>query len=97
MKKHNQTGEIAIGVRHFCNLMKSNIMNMCASKGTDRTNQVGDYASGWSTSEQGFVDQHGQFYTREEAFRIAFANGQIINHCGGDITNGGTLYSENLY
>ena len=44
--------------------------------------------------EQGFVDQFGTFHTREVAWRIARAAGQIIRRCGGD-TN--CLYSENLY
>ena len=46
---------------------------------------------------QGFVDQHGVFLTRTEAWPIAEAAGQIIRRVGGDETDGGTLYSENLY
>lgn len=45
-------------------------------------------------SRQGFIDQHGQFYTREEAWPIALANDQIRRRVGGDE---GRLYSENLY
>lgn len=44
--------------------------------------------------EQGFIDQHGEFLTREEAYDVAKAAGQIIRRCGGDE---GRLYSENLY
>ena len=47
--------------------------------------------------EEGFVDQHGRFYDRREAYKIAAANGQIRRRVGGDATDGGTLYSENLY
>lgn len=47
--------------------------------------------------EQGFIDQFGDFHTRQEAWKIAEANGQIYRRCGGDDANGGTLYSENLY
>lgn len=47
--------------------------------------------------EEGFIDQHGNFFTRHDAWLIANANGQILYRCGGDETNGGTLYSENLY
>jgi hypothetical protein len=43
---------------------------------------------------QGFIDQRGKFLTREEAWVIAEAAGQIIRRCGGD---DGVLYSENLY
>lgn len=48
-------------------------------------------------NEEGFIDQHGNFHTRQQAWKIAEANGQIIHRCGGDTANGGTLYSENLY
>lgn len=47
--------------------------------------------------EQGFIDQHGAFLSRTEAWKVAEAAGQIIYRCGGDDSNGGTLYSENLY
>lgn len=50
-----------------------------------------------ATETQGFIDQHNRFYTREEAWKIAEENNQIICRVGGDTRNGGTLYSENLY
>ena len=43
---------------------------------------------------QGFLDQYGNFLTREEAHKIAVANGQRRYRCGGDETR---LFSENLY
>lgn len=43
--------------------------------------------------EQGFIDQHRKFYTREEAWIVAEKNGQIINQ----VSTPGILYSENLY
>ena len=51
-------------------------------------------AAGKWAWEQGFVDQHGEWLTREEAWVIAEAAGQIIRRVGGD---GGRLFSENLY
>ena len=48
----------------------------------------------WYGAGQGFVDQQGIFLTREEAWPIALAAGQIIRRVGGDE---GRLYSENLY
>lgn len=45
-------------------------------------------------SEPGFVDNCYQFLTREEAFEVAYAAGQILRRCGGD---DGKLFSENLY
>lgn len=49
--------------------------------------------------EQGFIDQYGNFYGREEAWIIAETNGQIIRRVGGDTTleGNGRLFSENLY
>ena len=47
--------------------------------------------------DQGFVDNRGNFLLRVEAWKVAEAAGQIIRRVGGDDTNGGTLYSENLY
>lgn len=44
--------------------------------------------------EQGFVDETNKFLTREEAWPIAEAAGQICRRCGGD---GEKLFSENLY
>jgi len=43
--------------------------------------------------DQGFINQWGQFLSREEAWVVAEKQGQIIRHIGCD----GTLYSENLY
>ncbi|MDN4573718.1 hypothetical protein DBB29_09035 [Pandoraea cepalis] len=47
--------------------------------------------------DQGFIDQHGNFLSRTEAWKVAEATGQIIRRCGGDKADGGTIYSENLY
>lgn len=44
--------------------------------------------------EQGFVDQRGNFLTREEARAIAVGREQIRRRCGGDEKR---LFSENLY
>jgi hypothetical protein len=43
---------------------------------------------------QGFVDNKGNYLTREEALVIAKEQGQIIRRCGGDERE---LFSENLY
>lgn len=45
-------------------------------------------------AEQGFVDQFGAFLTREEAWDIAKARGQIQHERSKCL---GTLYSEDLY
>lgn len=47
--------------------------------------------------DQGFIDQQGLFLNRNEAWKVAEAAGQIRRRVGGDDSDGGTLYSENLY
>lgn len=51
----------------------------------------------WGDCEQGFVDQRGVFMSRTEAWKVACDARQIRRRVGGDGTDGGTLYSENLY
>lgn len=53
--------------------------------------------TGRREEEQGFIDQHGNFYTRHVAWEIAEANGQIVKRVGGDGPAGAGLFSENLY
>lgn len=48
----------------------------------------------WGRADQGFVDQYGEFLTREEAWVIAERQNQIRHRVGGD---GKKLFSENLY
>lgn len=76
-------GQVVLGVRHFDPLMHH---TMVASNLFGRDHNV-----------QGFIDNRGAFLTRTEAWKVAEAAGQILYRCGGDDTNGGTLYSENLY
>lgn len=47
----------------------------------------------YDRAEQGFVDQFGKFYTREEAYILAKKNNQIIRD--HDIED--ELFSEHLY
>ena len=77
----NNDGDIICGPRHFDKIMHRLIS---ASRKRDA----------WKMAEQGFVDQRGDWLTREEALHIALANGQIIRRCGGDDHE---LFSENLY
>ena len=72
-------GLVVCGPRHFDSVMHAQLR----AAGGER-----------SVAEQGFVDQHGVFLTREEAMEIARAAGQIVRRCGGDSIR---LFSENLY
>lgn len=73
-------GFLVVGARHFDTCMRAQIKES-GRKHTEFT-------------EQGFIDQHCNFYTREEAYLIAERNGQIFRRCGGDEL---CLFSENLY
>lgn len=81
-------GEVLLGVRHYSPDMHSQIEarhdghKFCHRHGLD----------------QGFVDQHGVYLTREEAFAVAQADGQVRHpECCGRGPDGPTLYSEGLY
>jgi hypothetical protein len=50
-----------------------------------------------SKDAQGFIDQRCVYMTRQEAWKVAKAAGQILYRCGGDTIGGGYLFSENLY
>jgi len=75
---------IVAGARHFDNVMWSQFKKM---------NEPTPYGVDW---EQGFINQFGDFLTREEAMIIAQRAGQKIDYrgCGGSVS---TLYSEGLY
>ena len=74
-------GRIICGARHYDSIM---IGQISSSEGSGY----------WRSSEQGFIDQMGNFLTRTEAHDIAIKNGQIRRRCGNDKTE---LFSENLY
>ena len=48
-------------------------------------------------ANQGFITNKRRYVNRQEAWQIAEREQQIVRHVGGDSSNGGTLYSENLY
>lgn len=79
--------EVIVGPRHMDKTMRE-LIGMRSERSDIRW---------WQEAIQGFVDQFGDFYTRTEAWKVAEAAGQIFRRCGGDTTDGGTLYSENLY
>ena len=81
--RNNTTGALLMSVRHFDNHTHD---FLCSISEFERKT--------WTTPEQGFVDNFGNFLTREEAWVVAEKAGQIIYRCGGD---GVKLFSENLY
>jgi len=77
---------ILAGVRHFDLVMASQM---------EAINK--DEISYFARAEQGFVNQRGEFRTREEAFIIAKAAGQLEGRIKADYPSSTTLYSEDLY
>lgn len=73
------SGRIVLGARHFDHRMVETIRGMTS------------YAEPW---EQGFIDQRGNFLTRQEAWVIAVEASQIVRDVPGPV---GTLFSEHLY
>jgi hypothetical protein len=81
-------GSVLLGIRHYSADMHAQISaRRDGAKFTHRRDP-----------DQGFVDQYGRYLTREEAYPIALANGQIIRQeaCGEGL-DGPKLYSEGLY
>lgn len=82
------TGHLLIGARHWDIAMRSQA-EILAKALKMKPEDIG------RGETQGFIDQHGVFYDRYEAWEIAEANGQIINRRPG--CEGPELFSENLY
>lgn len=74
-------GRIVTGARHFDAVMMEQIRRS-------------PKPNAWRGGEQGFIDQRGNFLTREQAREIAVQQGQILRRVGGDNLD---LFSENLY
>lgn len=77
-----EDGLMLIGARHWDTQMHL------------QADRIGFVRKEHGAEQQGFIDQHGKFMTREEAWVVAWNAGQIIRRCGGDDR---CLYSENLY
>lgn len=78
--KHRESGLIVCGARHYDNIMRK-LMT-----------ELGGFPY-WNNCEQGFIDQWGNFLTREEALIIAEDNKQIKKKCG----NPNILFSEDVW
>jgi hypothetical protein len=81
-------GELLLGIRHYSRDMHRQIEQRGdGEKFMNRLDQ-----------DQGFVDQLGNWHSREDAYWIAKNNDQIVRPeaCGNGL-NGPKLYSEGLY
>ena len=95
--RHRESGALVLGARHFDRFMGDAIDALCTLNAADPAVSIAQgigYAEGWVSSEQGFINQIGTFLTREEAWKIAETNGQIIHREGLPT---GKLFSEHLY
>lgn len=82
-------GSLVLGIRHYSADMLAQIHHM-GPEGTKFHHRHG--------KDQGFVDQHGVYMCRHEAYNVALAAGQIVypEACTYG-TEGPHLYSEGLY
>lgn len=86
-------GELVLGIRHYSVDMRVQLA-LRVDEGRPFANRLDE--------DQGFVDQHGVFMDRFEAFEVADRAGQIIRPeaCGTGLRDGvvaAKLYSEGLY
>ena len=82
----NRYGTIVVaGVRHHDMLMNETIRLYKEHVGLDEEDKA----------EQGFVDNNGNFLSREEAWEVALVAGQILRRVGGD--DRGRLFSDNMW
>lgn len=81
-------GDLLIGLRHYSLDMHTQI---CARRDGEKFKQR-------HGKDQGFVDQHGVYMNRHEAYLAATAAKQLLlpNYCT-DGSEGPELYSEGLY
>lgn len=77
-------GSLLLGIRHYDDSMVGQMRSRC--DGLKFQQRSGD--------DQGFVDQHGVYMTREEAMQVAAAAGQLISD---NIRSFSKLYSEDIY
>lgn len=72
---------IVAGVRHFSPDMRATLKRI--------------YGEGYKyrVKDQGFIDIHGNYLNREDAWIVAKSFNQIAK----EVSTPGTLYSENLY
>lgn len=82
-QREYETGLIVTGARHFDKTMVHVI---------ERIDTL--LIQRWARSESGFIDQFGNFLTRQEAWIVADREGQIIRDRDWQT---GSLHSEHLY
>lgn len=82
--RHRDTGLVICGARHCDSIMRAVALRMLPP---------GPEFDGYRCGAQGFINNKGEFLTREQAWIVAERAGQIRKTTGTH----GTLYSEDLY
>lgn len=81
-------GDVLLGIRHYSADMHKQI----------EARHDGEKFRHRYDADQGFVDQRGVYMTREEAWNVAQAAGQVFDPLACDVgLDGPKLYSEGLY
>lgn len=90
-----------VGPRHWDQVMHTQIRNLVEAACPEAKNDFKAYQAYLDTTydfanqEQGFIDQYGTFFGRDDSFVIATRQGQIRKKSGNpDSTE---LFSEDLY
>lgn len=91
--RHNATGTVVCGARHYDGVMRAVIHLLVETKVLGD----GEPEFVWNDFEQGFIDNFGVFMTRTEAFELARHTGQLRRKRAEDIYDGAELFSEDLY
>jgi len=95
--RNRDNGMVVVGARHFDLNIRSQIFAICGYPQEDCRDQEKwkDMKSteAWKRSEQGFIDNYGDFLTRPEARVVAEESGQVLHPKHGE----GMFYSEHLY
>jgi len=76
-------GVLLVGARHWDPIMRKQFRAMGGAEGTNTHGEV----------VQGFIDQRGNFYTRQQALKLCIKNAQIKAGKYSDTE----LFSEDLY
>jgi hypothetical protein len=97
--RHPTDGRIILCLRHFDGTFWAVVLGVTLEQfrkyqsGKEATPLLNKEAE-WQDAEEGFVDQFGRFYIREEAWLIAEREGQIVREAAWRV---GHLHSEHLY
>ena len=100
--RHVETGLIVTGARHLDKVMRTQIFALgnnsheLSVHWETNGDLIDASEKGWYPPDcQGFIDNFGDWLTREEAWYIADKAGQIIRQ--DEFGRVGYLFSENLY